>query len=480
MSDDDTAAEIHDNDVLLAQDTGLVSQCIVEEDVVGKGSRLSVADRRRNARLERLRVLVPAGNAILGIDLADEKQQAVLCDHDSRVIRRWRLTAKAWRLGPLLEQAAAAAVRAGFASVTVACEPTGHRWQIIAQLAEAQGLPMVCIQPLVMRRAREQEDYTTEKLDAKDAVLIARLAAKLHCYLPERIDERWGRLRHAGARRAQLIQRTVGQQAQMRDLLECVWPAALAAAPREPFASPTWLACLHVVTTATDGRPQRARRWGLERFTAAVRGALGRFGGQRLRPGIVAGMFTALADTTGVHARRPGALQRVGWVLDDWQTSRTAQAVVEAAMLDVLDELQLRELVDSIPGVSPIGAAAILAETGDPARFTHARAMVKHAGLNPRSYESGQYTGTTRLSGRGRPALRLAAWRAVFAALRHNPVLQAAYQRLTSRADNPLTGGQAQASLAGTLLRWLHAICTTGTRWDAQIAAGKRDLELAA
>ena len=158
-----------------------------------------LADRRRNARLGRLRALVPAGNAILGIDLADEKQQAVLCDHDSRVIRRWKLTAKAWRLGPLLAQAAAAAARAGFASVTVACEPTGHRWRVLDQLAGQRGMALVCVQPLLVWRAREGEDLTWDRSDPKDAVMIARLAAGLRCYVPGRTSETWARLRHLGA-----------------------------------------------------------------------------------------------------------------------------------------------------------------------------------------------------------------------------------------------------------------------------------------
>jgi transposase len=34
--------------------------------------------------------------------------------------------------------------------------------------------------------------------------------------------------------------------------------------------------------------------------------------------------------------------------------------------------------------MSVVGAAAILAETGDPRRFTTARAVIKHAGLAPR------------------------------------------------------------------------------------------------
>ena len=47
----------------------------------------------------------------------------------------------------------------------------------------------------------------------------------------------------------------------------------------------------------------------------------------------------------------------------------------------VLDELGLTRLVTSMTGLSAIGAAAILAETGDPRRFATARAVVKHAGL---------------------------------------------------------------------------------------------------
>jgi transposase len=38
---------------------------------VGKGSGVSRGDRSRNARLARLRVLVPVENAIVGIDLAE-------------------------------------------------------------------------------------------------------------------------------------------------------------------------------------------------------------------------------------------------------------------------------------------------------------------------------------------------------------------------------------------------------------------------
>ncbi len=52
---------------------------------MGEKKTLSRGDRNRNQRLVRLRELVPASSAVLGIDLADRKQVAALLDHDSRV-----------------------------------------------------------------------------------------------------------------------------------------------------------------------------------------------------------------------------------------------------------------------------------------------------------------------------------------------------------------------------------------------------------
>jgi hypothetical protein len=61
-------------------------------------------------------------------------------------------------------------------------------------------------------------------------VLIARLAAQLHCYLPEQAGQAWARLRHLGARRSRLIDSSTRCIQQPRDLLEVAWPAVLPAA----------------------------------------------------------------------------------------------------------------------------------------------------------------------------------------------------------------------------------------------------------
>ena len=143
-------------------------------------------------------------------------------------------------------------------------------------------------------------------------------------------------------------------------------------------------------------------------------------------------------------------------------------------MLQALEAMGVLEVAGSIPGVSALPAAAILAETGDPSRYPTARAMVKHAGLAPCENSSGEPRGpAARHLAAGRPALRLAAWRAVWGALRRNPVYAARHASLTGRAEDQLTDQQARAAIAAALLRQIHAIITRRTPWDAGIAAGR-------
>ena len=151
-------------------------------------SGVSRGDRNRNARLARLREAVPLGNAIVSIELAHAKPMVVVADHESRVLARRTFRRRAWQLGVALDWAAARAAAAGFGGVTVAAEPTGHRWRVIGQLAAERGMALVCVQPLMSSWARRAEELTSDKTDDKDAVLIARLAGQLRCHLPEPAD----------------------------------------------------------------------------------------------------------------------------------------------------------------------------------------------------------------------------------------------------------------------------------------------------
>lgn len=220
---------------------------------------------------------------------------------------------------------------------------------------------------------------------------------------------------------------------------------------------------------------------GAARFERAVRKEVTRRGGQRPCLRIARRLFAALSEPAGVLAHRPAAFERITWVIDDWDHAKSGLVDTEARMVAVLDELGLTELATSIKGLPPVGAAAILAETGDLNRFTSARAVVKHAGLAPRERKSGTFTGRARVTGAGRPLLRAAAWRAVWGCLQTNRVYAARYRHLTTRDTKKLKPTQAQTAVAAAILRQLHFVITHREAWDPGIAAhGIRTVEVTA
>jgi hypothetical protein len=141
-------------------------------------------------------------------------------------------------------------------------------------------------------------------------------------------------------------------------------PAVVEAAA-QPFKSTTWAAALSVVVARDDGNLARTRRLGLDRFTRLVRTEVIRVGRPSRAYGSSARSSRRSARPRGWSSTARPAFERIGWILTDWERARADQIVVEARMVAVLGQLELTDLVCSIDGLSPVGAAAILVETGD-------------------------------------------------------------------------------------------------------------------
>ena len=129
--------------------------------------------------------------------------------------------------------------------------------------------------PMLVHRGREEEDFTRDRSDFKDATIIAKRVAELRCYVPYALEGHWCRLRHLGARRNDVLVAAGSARLRLRDLLECAWPAVLSAAS-ESLDALTWRAAMAV---ATD--PEQIAAMSLDAFAAAVREQLPRWGGAR-------------------------------------------------------------------------------------------------------------------------------------------------------------------------------------------------------
>jgi transposase len=440
---------------------------------VSKGSGLTRGDVRRNARKAALRALVPARNAVAGIDLGEKKQALAVTGEDNRVLARRSPRVSVHGLGGWLDWSLEKALAGGYAGLTVACEPTGSRWMVVQELCRERGLPLVCVQPLVSHVAREQQDLTGDKADEPDSELIARLARELHCYPPEELDAGWAELRAAGRDRAAQITRATAARQLIRDQLGLVAPGLLEA-HCEPLDSATWLACLETgLGHAAGGGLAGPCAGGYEAFAAAASARLAAWGGRRLGP-TAAKVYALLSEPAAVPRMVRAVRRRLAGALEDLKYARGRRRRLEEEMIAMLGELGIDwQRVCQIPGLSPASLAAIVAEAGDLRRYASSSSLVKHAGMSPARNESAAFRGKTAISRRGRPNLRLTAWRATWAVLRHCDVLAAKHAALTSREDNRLHDAQARAACAASLLRWIYSLIVHGTGWDPRIAAGE-------
>jgi transposase len=89
-----------------------------------------------------------------------------------------------------------------------------------------------------------------------------------------------------------------------------------------------------------------------------------------------------------------------------------------------------RDLIASIPGIAALTAARILGEMPNISQYRTGGAVAAFVGLSPREHQSGISRGHTRLAKTGNARLRKALYFPAMSAVRHNPILQALYQRL--------------------------------------------------
>lgn len=125
------------------------------------------------------------------------------------------------------------------------------------------------------------------------------------------------------------------------------------------------------------------------------------------------------------------------------------------------------DLLESIPGIGAVTAAALLAEIGDASQFACARQLAAFAGLDPRVRHSGSSVrGRACLSKAGSPRLRRALYFPALAALRFNPAIASLRQRL-------LSAGKVKKLIVGAAMRKLlqiaFGVLRSGKPFDASI-----------
>lgn len=122
----------------------------------------------------------------------------------------------------------------------------------------------------------------------------------------------------------------------------------------------------------------------------------------------------------------------------------------------------------SIPGIGPIVALIILAESGDLNRFGHYRQYLNFCGFNLSAQQSGMTKGQYRLSKRGNGRLRYAYWIAASAAItmRENSFRDKFVRYVSKDPENKDLCRKGRVAVATKIARVAHALVKKGCHYQ--------------
>ena len=136
---------------------------------------------------------------------------------------------------------------------------------------------------------------------------------------------------------------------------------------------------------------------------------------------------------------------------------------VAEAKLDALGKADRRvQLLDTVPGLGPRTAEAVVAHLDDPRRFKTGKQVAAYGGLVPRQYQSGEDDRRGRITKRGPAVLRKLLVQCAWAMLRYNRWAQAVFERLSR---GKARRKQAVVALARKVLVRCWAMLRDGVPW---------------
>ena len=132
---------------------------------------------------------------------------------------------------------------------------------------------------------------------------------------------------------------------------------------------------------------------------------------------------------------------------------------LESAICELTEEAEEAKLLRTLPGISAVGSAVILAEMGEWRRFENAKQLVSYAGLNPSVSQSGAVCSHGPITRKGRSNLRWICVELALSAHKHCPVLGAFHARIKKRTR---CGGKAKVATGRKLLTLCWHILRSG------------------
>ncbi len=306
--------------------------------------------------------------------------------------------------------------------ILIGLEFAGNYGFTFAHYLHAQQYGIVSVLPSHTKRWKEVTHHQPLKTDAKDALSIVDLTAHGHFVGFPFLELPYAELRYLVSARDRLRVLHRAGLTRLRTILQVVFPEFEQLFGR--FTKRTPLALL-AAFPGPDDLLAAPKRKVLAVLQTASRGHLGEEKYQALR--------AAATETLGLPGAQGALREEIPLLLEQWRLVERQRRLIEQRMAATLATVPEAPALLSIPLVAPVTAAVFLGSIGDPQAYSSAREVLKVAGLSLVERSSGILVGQKRISKRGRPALRAAAYMFAVRSIRQGGLFRAEFDGLVAR-----------------------------------------------
>jgi transposase len=417
-----------------------------------------------NSTLSKKLASVKPGTLFVGVDLALDRNVAVVMDEQARRRDRFRFNNDVEgykyfhrRLRKVKERHQAPAVLVGM-------EPTNYFWKLLATDLEARQVAYRLVNPYTVKKHREGDQLDRSKDDPRDAFVIADLLRTGKYTETRLMHGQYAELRQYVTLRERLLGDIRRQKTLVTNIAGQLFPEL-----RCEFKDLTGQTALAMLSSHAAAAV--IRELPLDVFLTDVRAV---FQGRRLMVSKLRRAY-ALADSSvglkdGIRALQLALDQHI----ETLQHLQRQLVQTEEVLTEVFLALPEAEYMLSVHGLGIMTAAIILSEIGDPSHYSAGSQLIKLAGTQPVPNDSGRKSRSkTPMSHKGRPRLRTALFFAAMRLVQVDDAFARRYQHLITRDQNPLCKLQALGALMNKLLRILWALIRQRTFYvpDFQQAA---------
>ncbi len=349
---------------------------------------------------------------LLAIDLGKESSVALLGERTGQIIK------SPWRFSHCFEDYQQLIRGLNSQQTLVGFEATGHYWLSLYDFLVKRGFAIVVLNPLQVKSFRNSgiRGQKTDKIDAKLILDILLFSDKP--LISERDPVKVIELRNLCRLRASLSQEKINLSNKLISILDIVFPEY------QRILSPKRAASLALLKKYP--LPEEIASLSLPQLTKVLKEASKRNKAAEWAKEIQERAKQTIGAKLGLNSfglEIKIVIQRINQVAK--QIKRLDQEIKK-----IFSQFPEHKNLLTIPGISQVTGAAILAEIGNIGKFRSkdgADKLVAFAGLDPKVKQSGKYTGIPKMSKRGSSFLRSALWQAAISAERSDPGFKKIY-----------------------------------------------------